>query len=169
MNDKQVIGIAAIMFSLIGFFLVGTGFFDQNQKPLNLSNHPKKYLNKIKTIIIALFFLAFVPSAAFAETQMDKDPFAPGSQFDSKPLDEHEQDEQFLTDLWTMSIIIVVCAIIARIAFQIVKKRMKKSNQSIYNGAGGNLLKQSAHRSSLVVIPFGNLKLNFLTEETENF
>jgi len=28
MNDKQVIGIAAVMFSLIGFFLVGTGFFD---------------------------------------------------------------------------------------------------------------------------------------------
>ena len=28
MNDKQIIGIAAIMFSLIGFYLVGTGFFD---------------------------------------------------------------------------------------------------------------------------------------------
>ena len=85
-------------------------------------------MNKIKTIIIALFYLAFVPSAAFGDTEMDTDPFTVGSQFDSKPLDEHEQDEQFLTDLWTMSIIIVVCAIIARIAFQIVKKRMKKSN-----------------------------------------
>ena len=85
-------------------------------------------MNKIKTIIIALFFLAFVPSAAFAETQMDTDPFAPGSQFDSKPLDEHEQDEQNLTDLWTICIVIVVGAIIARIAFQIIKKRMKKSN-----------------------------------------
>jgi len=28
MNDKQVIGFIAIMFSVIGFFLVGTGFFD---------------------------------------------------------------------------------------------------------------------------------------------
>ena len=84
-------------------------------------------MNKLQ-IITVLFFITILPSAAFAETQMDKDPFAPGSQFDSKPLDEHEQDEQFLTDLWTMSIIIVVCAIIARIAFQIVKKRMKKSD-----------------------------------------
>ena len=84
-------------------------------------------MNKLQ-IIAVLFFITILPSAAFAETQMDTDPFAPGSQFDSKPLDEHEQDEQFLTDLWTMSIIIVVCAIIARIAFQIVKKRMKKSN-----------------------------------------
>ena len=59
---------------------------------------------------------------------MDTDPFAPGSQFDSKPLDEHEQDEQNLTDLWTICIVIVVGAIIARIGFQIFKKLMKKSN-----------------------------------------
>jgi hypothetical protein len=58
---------------------------------------------------------------------MDTDPFTVGSQFDSKPLDEAEQDQKFLTDLWTTCIIIVVGAIIARIAFQIVKKRMKKS------------------------------------------
>ncbi len=67
------------------------------------------------------------PSTAFADTQMDTDPFTVGSQFDSKPLDEAEQDQKFLTDLWTTCIIIVVGAIIARIAFQIVKKRMKKS------------------------------------------
>ena len=59
---------------------------------------------------------------------MDTDPFTAGSQFDSKPLDEAEQDQQFLTDLWTTSIVIEVGAIIARIAFQIVKKRMKKSD-----------------------------------------
>ena len=59
---------------------------------------------------------------------MDTDPFTVGSQFDSKPLDEAEQDQQFLTDLWTTCIVIVVGAIIARIAFQIVKKRMKKSD-----------------------------------------
>ena len=84
-------------------------------------------MNKLQ-IITVLFFITILPSAAFAETQMDKDPFAPGSQFDSKPLDEHEQDEQNLTDLWTICIVIVVGAIIARIAFQIIKKRMKKSN-----------------------------------------
>ena len=77
---------------------------------------------------MALFFIAFIPNVAFGDTQMDTDPFTVGSQFDSKPLDEAEQDQQFLTDLWTLCIVIVVCAIIARIAFQIVKKRMQKSN-----------------------------------------
>ena len=83
---------------------------------------------KILQIITALFFITILPSAAFAETQMDTDPFSTGAQFDSKPLDEHQQDEQDMTDLWTICIIIVAGLLIARIAFQIVKKRMKKSN-----------------------------------------
>ena len=83
---------------------------------------------KTLQIITALFFITILPTTAFAETQMDTDPFATGSQFDSKPLDEHEQDEQNLTDLWTICIIIVTGAVIARIAFQIVKRRMKKSS-----------------------------------------
>ena len=83
---------------------------------------------KILQIIIALFFITILPTTAFAETQMDTDPFATGSQFDSKPLDEHQQDEQDMTDLWITCIVIVACLLIARIAFQIVKKRMKKSN-----------------------------------------
>ena len=83
---------------------------------------------KILQIITALFFITILPTTAFAETQMDTDPFATGSQFDSKPLDEHQQDEQDMTDLWTTCIIIVAFLLIARIAFQIVKKRMKKSN-----------------------------------------
>tara|TARA_Y100000590_G_scaffold194570_1_gene221060 strand:+ start:427 stop:645 length:219 start_codon:yes stop_codon:yes gene_type:complete len=72
--------------------------------------------------------MIILPSTAFGDTQMDTDPFTVGSQFDSKPLDEAEQDQKFLTDLWTACIVIVVGAIIARIAFQIVKKRMKKSD-----------------------------------------
>ena len=72
--------------------------------------------------------MIILPSTAFGDTQMDTDPFTLGSQFDSKPLDEAEQDQKFLTDLWTACIVIVVGAIIARIAFQIVKKRMKKSD-----------------------------------------
>ena len=83
---------------------------------------------KILQIITALFFITILPTTAFAETQMDTDPFATGSQFDSKPLDEHQQDEQDMTDLWTTCIIIVAGLLIARIAFQIVKRRMKKSN-----------------------------------------
>ena len=75
-----------------------------------------------------LFFITILPSAAFAETQMDTDPFATGSQFDSKPLDEHQQDEQDMTDLWTICIVVVACLLIARIVFHFVKKRMKKSN-----------------------------------------
>ena len=79
--------------------------------------------------LIALFVLVITiaPGIAFAETVMDKDVFAPGAQFDSKPLDEAQQEEQDLTDIWTISIIIVTGVIIARIAFQVVKKRMSRS------------------------------------------
>ena len=78
---------------------------------------------------ITLFVLAItiVPSTAFAETVMDKDVFAPGSQFDSTPLDEAEQEQQDLTDIWVYSVIIVVIVIIARIVLQIVKKRMSNA------------------------------------------
>ena len=78
---------------------------------------------------IALFVLALtiVPSVAFAETVMDKDVFAPGAQFDSKPLDEAQQEDQDLTDIWVYSIIIVIAVIIARIVLQIVKKRMSNA------------------------------------------
>ncbi len=78
-------------------------------------------------ILLAFSLIILFPSTAFADIQMDTDPFTVGSQFDSKPLDEAEQDQEFLTSLWTTCIIIVVVALIARIAFQIVKKRMKKS------------------------------------------
>ena len=63
---------------------------------------------------------------AFAETIMDKDVFAPGAQFDSKPLDEAQQEEE-LTEIWTYAVIAVIGIIIARIAFQIVKKRMTRT------------------------------------------
>ena len=65
---------------------------------------------------------------AFAETIMDKDVFAPGAQFDSKPLDEAQQEEEELTEIWTYAVIAVIGIIIARIAFQIVKIRMTRSN-----------------------------------------
>ena len=71
--------------------------------------------------------VTIVPSVAFAETVMDKDVFAPGAQFDSKPLDEAQQEDQDLTDIWIYSIIIVVIVIIARIVLQIVKKRMSNA------------------------------------------
>ena len=78
-------------------------------------------------ITLLVLVITIVPSVAFAETVMDKDVFAPGSQFDSKPLDEAEQEQQDLTDIWVYSIIIVVAVIIARIILQIVKKRMSNA------------------------------------------
>ena len=79
--------------------------------------------------LITLFALVFTitPGVAFAETVMDKDIFAPGAQFDSKPLDEAQQEDQDLADIWTYAIIIVVGIIIARIVLQVVKKRMSRS------------------------------------------
>ncbi|MEC9435920.1 MAG: hypothetical protein VYD94_01165 [Thermoproteota archaeon] len=77
------------------------------------------------TLIALVFTIA--PSVAFAETVMDKDVFAPGAQFDSKPLDEAQQEDQDLADIWTYAIIIVIGIIIARIVLQVVKKRMSRS------------------------------------------
>tara|TARA_B100001540_G_scaffold282363_1_gene273074 strand:- start:745 stop:1017 length:273 start_codon:yes stop_codon:yes gene_type:complete len=70
-----------------------------------------------------------IPSTniAFAETVMDKDVFAPGAQFDSKPLDEAQQEQADLTEIWTYAVIIVIGIIIARVALQIVKKRMTRT------------------------------------------
>ena len=83
----------------------------------------------MKLYFIALFALVItiLPSTVFAETVMDKDVFAPGAQFDSKPLDEAQQEEEELTEIWTYAVIAVIGMIIVRIAFQIVKKRMSRS------------------------------------------
>jgi hypothetical protein len=78
-------------------------------------------------ITLLVLVITIVPSVAFAETVMDKDVFAPGAQFDSKPLDEAEQEQQDLTDIWVYAIIIVVIVIIARIILQVVKKRMSNA------------------------------------------
>ena len=97
-----------------------------SQKSLNSSNQQKSNLN-LSLIALFVLVITIAPGIAFAETVMDKDVFAPGAQFDSKPLDEAQQEEQDLTDIWTYSIIIVTGVIIARIAFQVVKKRMSRS------------------------------------------
>tara|TARA_B100000686_G_scaffold111294_1_gene118630 strand:- start:777 stop:1079 length:303 start_codon:yes stop_codon:yes gene_type:complete len=97
-----------------------------SQKLLNSSNQQKSNLN-LSLIALFVLVITIAPGIAFAETVMDKDVFAPGAQFDSKPLDEAQQEEQDLTDIWTISIIIVTGVIIARIAFQVVKKRMSRS------------------------------------------
>ena len=48
-----------------------------------------------------------IPYISFAHADLDTDPFSPGTQFDSKPLDEAEQEDKEVSDVWTISIIIV--------------------------------------------------------------
>ena len=85
----------------------------------------------IKSHLIAIFFvIAILPSAAFAQSEIDNDPFTPGNQFDQKPLDEHEQDMEFLNQLWTICIVLVISMIIARVGINIYKKRASRSNKT---------------------------------------
>ena len=84
----------------------------------------------IKFHLIAIFFvITILPSTAFAQSEIDKDPFSAGNQFDQKPLDEHEQDVEFLNQLWTICIVLVISMIVARVAFKIIKKRMQTKEE----------------------------------------
>ena len=86
----------------------------------------------IKFHLIVLFFvIAILPSAAFAQSEIDKDPFSPGNQFDQKPLDEHERDLEDLNMLWTICIVAVIGMVAARVALKIIsKKRASRSNET---------------------------------------
>ena len=86
----------------------------------------------IKSHLIAIFFIiAILPSVAFAQSEIDKDPFSPGNQFDQKPLDEHEQDLEDLNMLWTICIVAVIGMVAARVALKIIsKKRASRSNNT---------------------------------------
>ena len=84
----------------------------------------------IKSHLIAIFFvIAILPSAAFAQSEIDKDPFSPGNQFDQKPLDEHEQEMEFLNQLWVICVVLVISMVAARVAFKIIKKRMQAKEE----------------------------------------
>ena len=86
----------------------------------------------IKFNLIAIFFvITILPSAAFAQSEIDKDPFTPGNQFDQKPLDEHEQDQEDMALLWTICIVAVIVMVVARVALKIIgKKRASRSNET---------------------------------------
>ena len=86
----------------------------------------------IKSHLIAIFFvIAILPSVAFAQSEIDKDPFSPGNQFDQKPLDEHEQDMEDVNQLWTICIVVVFVMVVARVALKIIsKKRASRSNET---------------------------------------
>ncbi len=75
--------------------------------------------------------MTILPSAAFAQSEIDKDPFSPGNQFDQMPLDEHEQDMEDVNQLWTICIVLVVSMVVARVALKIIsKKRASRSNET---------------------------------------
>ena len=86
----------------------------------------------IKSHLIAIFFIiAILPNVAFAQSEIDKDPFSPGNQFDQKPLDEHEMDMEDLNMLWTICIVAVIVMVVARVALKIIsKKRASRSNET---------------------------------------
>jgi len=96
-------------------------------KPLNSSTQAQNSL-KFPNIVLILFTMTIIPYISFAHADLDTDPFSPGTQFDSKPLDEAEQEEKEVSDVWTISIIIVASLLIVRIAFKIIKKRRAQSN-----------------------------------------
>lgn len=79
-------------------------------------------------MIVVLSGLLLLPNMLFVNADLDTDPFSPGTQFDSKPLDEAEQEDKEVSDIWTISIIIVASLLIVRIAFKIIKKRRAQSN-----------------------------------------
>ena len=96
-------------------------------KPLNSSTQAQNSL-KFPNIVLILFTMTIIPYISFAHADLDTDPFSPGTQFDSKPLDEAEQEDKEVSDVWTISIIIVASLLIVRIAFKIIKKRRSQSN-----------------------------------------
>jgi len=75
-----------------------------------------------KFILLALIFSLFASvtlSPVFAEIEFDSGPLQ------EKPLDQREQEDQDISDVWTYAIILVIVFIIIRIGFKIIKKRMK--------------------------------------------
>ena len=76
-----------------------------------------------KLILHSLFFFlisSVVLSPVFAELQFESGPL------EQQPLDEREQEEQDIMDVWIYAIIIVVIMLIARLGFRIIKKRRSK-------------------------------------------
>ena len=75
-----------------------------------------------KFILLALIFSLFgslTLAPAFAEIEFDSGPLQ------EKPLDQREQEDQDIADVWKYAIILVIVFIIIRVAVKIIKKRMK--------------------------------------------
>ena len=76
-----------------------------------------------KLILHSLFFFlisSVVLSPVFAELEFESGPL------EQIPLDEREQEDQDVMDVWIYAIIIVVILLIGRLGFRIIKKRRTK-------------------------------------------
>ena len=75
-----------------------------------------------KFILLTLFFsliVSIAPVSVFAEIEFDSGPLH------EKPLDEREQEDRFTEDIWMYAIVLVIIFIIIRLAFRVMKNRMK--------------------------------------------
>ena len=75
-----------------------------------------------KFILFTLFFsliVSIAPVSVFAEIEFDSGPLQ------EKPLDEREQENKFTEDIWMYAIILVIAFVIMRLAFRVIKNRMK--------------------------------------------
>ena len=75
-----------------------------------------------KFILFTLFFsliVSIAPASVFAEIEFDSGPLQ------EKPLDEREQENKFTEDIWMYAIILVIAFVIMRLAFRVIKNRMK--------------------------------------------
>ncbi len=75
-----------------------------------------------KFILLTLIFSLFASvtlSPVFAEIEFDSGPLQ------EKPLDQREQEDQDTADIWMYAIALVAGFIIIRVAFKIIKKRIK--------------------------------------------
>ena len=75
-----------------------------------------------KFILSTLFFILSVNiilAPVFAEIEFDSGPLQ------EKPLDQREQEDKETADIWMYAIALVAGFIIIRVAFKIIKKRIK--------------------------------------------
>ena len=75
-----------------------------------------------KFILLTLFFsliVSITSTSVFAEIEFDSGPLH------DKPLDEREQEDRFIEDVWMYAIVLVIIFIIIRLMFRVIKNRMK--------------------------------------------
>ena len=79
-----------------------------------------------KLILHSLFFFlisSVVLSPVFAELQFESGPL------EQQPLDEREQEDQDIIDVWIYAIILVIIMVIVRIGFRVIKKRRRSKKK----------------------------------------